>query len=270
MTAPDLAARLAGWSLVPDGATIETPSSWLMPVRRGAVPAMLKIFKPSSDERNGAEFLRYLDGEGAVRVMAADDAALLMERACGPRSLVAMAISGADIEAAEILADTVARLHAPRRGQVPRGLTPLALQFASLFERADDHPLLARCAAVARDLPASQQDVVPLHGDLHHANVLDGGTRGWLAIDPKALIGERTYETANLLQNPWPHGELVHDVGRMRRLAKLYAARLHLDVARVLAFALAHAGLGASWDMDDGCDPAFRLKCIEVLDPLVA
>ena len=37
----------------------------------------------------------------------------------------------------------------------------------------------------------------------------------------------------------------------------------------VLAFSLAHAGLSASWDMDDGFDPAFRLKCIAVLDPLV-
>jgi streptomycin 6-kinase len=148
-------------------------------------------------------------------------------------------------------------------------LTPLGQQFASLFERAQDHPLLARCATVARHLLASQHDIVPLHGDLHHANVLDGGARGWLAIDPKALIGERTYETANLLTNPWPHAEIVHDADRMQRLALLYAGRLDLDVGRVLSFSLAHAGLSASWAMDDGFDPGFRLKCIELLGPLV-
>jgi len=269
MTNPALATYLAKWSLIADGGEIETPSSWLMPVRCGGVLAMLKVFKPASDERNGTELFRYFDGEAAVRVIEADDDALLMERADGPRSLVAMATSGADIEAAEVLAATVSRLHAPRSGPIPRVLTPLEDQFASLFARAQEHPLLARCAAVARRLLASPHDIVPLHGDLHHANVLDGGARGWLAIDPKALIGERTYETANLLTNPWPHAEIVHDAGRMRRLAQLYAGRLDLDVERVLSFSLAHAGLSASWDMDDGFDPGYRLRCVELLDGLV-
>lgn len=269
MTDPALAACLAKWSLVTDGRLIETPSSWLVPVRRGAVPAMLKIFKPASDERNGTALLRYFDGEGAVRVIEADGDALLMERAGGPRSLVAMATSGADIEAAEILADTVAKLHAPRSGPVPRTLTPLEDQFAALFEREQEHLLLTRCVSVARRLLASQHDIVPLHGDVHHANVLDGGARGWLVIDPKALIGERTYETANLLTNPWPRAGIMHDAGRMQRLAQLYAGRLDLDVERVLAFSLAQAGLSASWDMDDGFDSRYRLKCVELLSPLV-
>ncbi len=269
MTEPDLAWFLAKWGLVVDGNPIETPSSWLLPVQRGAVAAMLKIFKPASDERNGVAFLRYLDGDGAVRVMAADDKALLMERAEGVRSLGAMATSGADDVASEILAETILRLHRPRAGPVPETLTPLEGQFEALLRRAADHELLPRCASVARRLLASRCDVVPLHGDLHHGNVLDGGDRDWLAIDPKALLGERTYDTANLLTNPWPHAEIVHDAARMRRLARLYAARLEIDAQRILAFSLAHAGLSASWDMDDGLDPAWRLRCVALLDGLV-
>ena len=73
-------------------------------------------------------------------------------------------------------------------------------------------PILARCADVARRLLAEPREVTVLHGDLHHDNVLHG-SRGWLAIDPKGLIGERTYEVANLLGNPWPHGEIVHQTG---------------------------------------------------------
>ena len=93
--------------------------------------------------------------------------------------------------------------------------------------------------------------------------------RGWLAIDPKALIGERAYEVANLLGNPFPHGHIVHSTQRMARLAGLYAERLNLDTHRVAAYALAHAGLAASWDIDDGFDPAYRFRCAEVLVPLV-
>ena len=41
-----------------------------------------------------------------------------------------------------------------------------------------------------------------LHGDLHHDNVLDFGERGWLAIDPKRLLGERGFDFANIFTNP--------------------------------------------------------------------
>ncbi len=236
------AAHIAKWGLVPDGPEIETASSWLKPVRQAAAAAMLKVHKPQSDERAGADYLRYIDGDGAVRVMMADHEALLMERTTGSRSLLDMAVSGEDTEAAEILAAIVAKLHAPRSGPAPHTLVPLL---------------------------ASPRDVTPLHGDLHHSNVLDGGARGWLAVDPKGLIGERTYDVANLLGNPWPHGEIVHSTERMRRMAELYANRLGMDGQRVLAFALAHAGLAASWHLDDGSNPAYRLKCAEVLAPLV-
>jgi streptomycin 6-kinase len=269
MISPEFAVHLAKWSVVPDGVPMDTPSSWLLPVRYGTTSAVLKVYKPASDERHGADFLKYLDGNGAVRVMEADDTALLMERAVGSRSLMEMAVKGEDIQSAEILADTILRLHAPRSLEIPKTLVPLETQFMCLFKRANDHPLLRKCASLARKLLEGQNDIIPLHGDLHHSNVLDGGARGWLAIDPKALIGERTYEVANLLGNPWPHGEIVHDTVRMHKLAELYATRLCLNADRILAYSLAHAGLSASWDLDDGFDPGYRLKCIEVLTPLV-
>jgi streptomycin 6-kinase len=262
-------AHIAEWRLAPDGSEIETPSSWLLPVRQSEVRAMLKVYKPGSDERHGTDYLRYVEGDGAVRAMIADDEALLMERATGSRSLLDIAVTGGEASAGEILAGTVARLHRPRAAALPPTLVPLEQHFASLFERASEHALLARGAAVARVLLGTPRDVIPLHGDLHHSNVLDGGARGWLAVDPKGLVGERTYDVANLLGNPWPHGEIVHSTERMQRMAELYANRLGMDGRRVLAFALAHAGLAASWKLDEGSDPAYRLKCAEVLAPLV-
>ncbi len=41
-----------------------------------------------------------------------------------------------------------------------------------------------------------------LHGDLHHENVLDFGEKGWLAIDPKKLYGDRAFDYANIFCNP--------------------------------------------------------------------
>ncbi len=254
------------WNLAPDGVPIATQSSRLLPARREGTAVMLKVVKPSSDERNAAALLRHFDGHGAVRLYEAQANAVLLERVEGGRSLERMAITGGDMQAADILADTVGKLHVVRAGRPPDGLIPLQQRFASLFDREDAVPILAHCARVARELTDIQRDVAPLHGDLHHCNVLDGGARGWLAIDPKGLIGERTYEIANLLGNPWPHGEIVHNPARMRALAELYSFKLGLDIDRILAFAFAHAGLAASWDFDEGMDPTYWLRCAEVLE----
>ena len=259
---------LVRWSLLIDGDRVETPTSIIQPVRRLEGRAILKLLKPTSDEANSAKLLGYYDGKGAVRLYEADDNALLMERAMGPRSLKDMATSGNDIAAADVLAGTVSTLHARRDREMPGALTSLMERFSALFERENNSSLLAGCAAVARRLLATEGDRVPLHGDLHHGNVLDAGDRGWLAIDPKALIGERTYDLANLLRNPVPHGALVHSQDRMKRLADFYARRLGLESQRVLDFAFVHAGLSASWDMEDGEDPGYSIACAETLSPL--
>lgn len=230
---------------------------------------MLKVLKPESDEGNAPALLRYWGGEGAVRLYDSDNRAFLMERAMGKRSLGEMAIKGRDLDAAEILARCVAKLHRKRTQEPPIALTPLAEQFASLFEHASEHVLLGSCAEVAQALLDRPRDPAALHGDLHHWNVLDGGARGWIAIDPKALFGERTYDVANLLRNPWPHPEIVHDASRMSRLAEFYAGRLELDSRRVLKFAFVHCGLSAAWDLEDGDDPSYSLRCAELLEPLI-
>lgn len=229
---------------------------------------MLKLLKPDSDERAGAALLRFFASTGAVRLLADDEDALLMERADSQPSLLAIALGGHDEAAASILAGCVAQLHAQRMHPAPQGLISLRDWFQALFANEAQTPLLARCAAVARDLLATERETTTLHGDLHHDNVLPS-LRGWLAIDPKGLRGERTYEVANLLCNPQPHGDIVHDPDRMQRLAGLYAERLGLNRQRVLRFALAHAGLSAAWSLEDGRDPTFRLECAAVLDPLV-
>ena len=219
MKVPPLAQYRRKWGLTVDGSLSETPTSWLMPVRQRGQPAMLKILKRTSDERAAASLLRYFAGSGAVQLIAADDDGLLMERADDDVSLRTMAITGGDEQAAEILADCVRRLHAPRDHPAPRGLTALRDWFRSLFARQSELPVLSHCTDVARQLLANEREMTALHGDLHHDNVLHSA-RGWLAIDPKGMVGERTYEVANLLGNPWPHGVLVHQPERMMRLTR--------------------------------------------------
>lgn len=63
------------WALTGDGDAFETPSSWLLPVRTADAAAMLKVFKPDSDERGGVAVLRYFGGNGAVCFIESDGGA---------------------------------------------------------------------------------------------------------------------------------------------------------------------------------------------------
>jgi len=56
----EFAHHFAHFGLTPDGAAFDAPSSWLMPVRHDGSPAMLKIYKPRSDEQQGTDYLTYL------------------------------------------------------------------------------------------------------------------------------------------------------------------------------------------------------------------
>jgi streptomycin 6-kinase len=240
---------LARWGLVPDGAPIATRSSDLLPVRRAGMPAMLKIaFEP--EERFGAALMSWWDGDGAARVLEHEGDTLLLERASGPRSLIDMAKQGRDDEASRILCVTAARLHAVRNRQPP-ALVPLERWFAELEPGAARHGgILVRSAAAARALLAAPRQVGVLHGDLHHGNVLDAGPRGWLAIDPKGLLGERGFDFANIFCNP--DGETATARGRLVRQASVVAEAAGLDRARLLRWILAYAGLSAVWIQNDG------------------
>jgi streptomycin 6-kinase len=246
------AAWLVRWKLVPDGEAIATPSSLLLPVRHRGQPAMLKIVR-EEEERRGGRLMAWWNGDGAARVLAQDEQALLLERATGPRSLATMVAAGDDDEASRILCATAARLHAPRRGPPPE-LAPLSGWFEALSPAAGIHGgLLAQADAAARDLLAVPREVVTLHGDIHHGNVLDAGAVGWVAIDPKGLLGERTFDFTNILRNPDAATALAP--GRFGRQVDLLADAAALDRQRLLKWTLAFAGLSAAWHLA-GHEPA--------------
>ncbi|HXV01800.1 MAG TPA: aminoglycoside phosphotransferase family protein, partial [Caulobacteraceae bacterium] len=191
------------WRLKPDGeAFVSLFGSTLAPVRFEGAAAMLKIAH-GEEERRGAAIMAWWAGEGAARVLAWADPALLLERAEGTRSLGAMARGGADDESMRILCRAAAALHAPRPGRPPASLVPLDVWFRALPESAAKRGGIFQNAwTMAEGLLASPRDETPLHGDLHHDNVLDFGPRGWLAIDPKGLMGERGFDYANMVCNP--------------------------------------------------------------------
>jgi len=217
---------------------------------------MLKIAH-EEEERRGSRLMAWWQGGGAARVLMHDDTALLLERIAGPATLAAMVARGQDDEATRILCSVALRLHAAR-GEPPAWLEPLDRWFAALSPAAATHgSVLAEAHAVARRLLATPREIVALHGDIHHGNVLDGGDRGWLAIDPKALLGERTFDHVNILRNPDAATALAP--GRFERQLEVVSQAASIERRRLLEWTLAFAGLSASWHLADGTSPALDL-----------
>lgn len=242
---------LLRWNLTRDGEAFASLAGHLLPVRQAGTQAILKISN-EREEIAGANVMAWWHGDGAAPVLAHEGGALLMLRARGSASLTEMARAGRDDDATRILCATVAHLHRSRTAPRP-SLTLLPEWFGALLATASSEPsILAHSADAARALLGTPRDEVVLHGDIHHANVLDFGDRGWLAIDPKGLYGERGFDYANLFCNP--DGETALTPGVFVRRVDIVTHAAALDRQRLLQWVLAWAGLSAVWRMEDGDD----------------
>ncbi|OBZ93287.1 hypothetical protein ADU59_22820 [Pararhizobium polonicum] len=253
--------HIKAWGLAPDGAPVVTHSSHLLPVRWQGLPAMLKVATIAEETRGGL-LIQWWDGDGAAKVYAHDGEAILLERAEGKRSLLVMAMNGDDDEASRIICRTVQTLHRPPAKPYPE-LVPLDIRFRALEAAASAYGgVFSTSDAVAKALLAAPREVGVLHGDIHHGNILDFEDRGWLAIDPKGLLGERAYDYANLFCNPAP--AVATDPARLRRRLPIVATESGLSPERLLRWLVAYAGLSAAWSLEDGGDPAPALHIAEI------
>ena len=246
------------WGLRPDAGPILTASSRLLPVVYRDRPAMLKI-AAVEEERRGNAVMSWWGGKGAAFVFEHDDRAILIERAGPEPSLEALARGGRDDDATRIACDVAAALHA-HAFPPPVEAIPLAQWFSRLRPCTEaGHAIIRLAARTAAELLATPQaEAVVLHGDIHHGNILHFGTRGWLAIDPKGLVGERGFDYASLFCNP-SHGIAIDPVRFARRL-EIVAQASGIDRSRLLRWILAWTGLSALWMLDDGMVPKTPLR----------
>ena len=183
--------------------------------------AVLKVTPPEDDEADEeADALELWAGDGAVRLLRRDRArrALLLERARPGDDI-------AGLPEEEATATAVAgglRLWQPAAepfrwigDHVPRWL-----------DNAEGHELVPLARELYASLDAGREVLV--HGDFHHHNIL-ASERGYLAIDPKPMLGEPEYDVPSFLWNPLRY-RMRLDVTQ-RRLGAFAAAGL--DEARM-------------------------------------
>ncbi|EPK7470673.1 aminoglycoside phosphotransferase family protein [Klebsiella aerogenes] len=259
---------LSCWNLIPDGTPFVTHTSQLYPVKTAThgIKAMLKV-TDDPDEQAGNALMVWWEGNGAAHVIAHEKEAILLSRATGSASLSAMSRGDRDDIACRILCMTANRLHSFAKRPFPR-LTSLREWFYPLKPAALQYGgILTRCAEISEELLSSPRDVVVLHGDLHHGNVLDFETSGWLAIDPKGLIGERGFDFANIFTNP----DLGYPVPAVATVPETFKQRLSIvtrmadmDKERLLKWIIAWCGLSTAWSLSSNETTSITIKIAEL------
>ena len=202
----------------------------------GGAACVLKLIYPHREAEHEAEALRVWGGDGAVELLAHDEArsAMLIER-CEPGTLLARADPDT---ALDVLIALLPRLWK----RVDEPFRPLADEAAwwleelpSDWERAGrpfERDLLDEVMRMLRELSASQGRQVLLHQDLHTDNVLAAQREAWLVIDPKPLVGERELNVAPIVRD-YALGHSREDV--VHRLDRL-SEELELDPERALGW----------------------------------
>lgn len=258
-----------GWNIGSFEPLADTHSSLVWKVERIDHPGevfVVKQLKPAGmEELRGAHYLAWQDGHGAARLYALDGASMLLEYA-GDYHLDEHLKRGNDAECLLIFGEVLSALHTPSPAPIPADLQPLDKHFSGLFAVADESPLYAEGTAVAKRLLATPHETIPLHGDIHHENIIKG-PRGWLAIDPHGVAGDAAFDAANIFYNPLDRDDLCLDLERGRRMAEHFAPIIGRDPAYILDYAFAYGCLSAAWHREDGndADEARELKIASAL-----
>ena len=250
----DLSSKAAAWNVTVEEIR-ETLTSLLAFGTRDGTRVVLKLTKHEGDESNSGEVLKAFGKDGAVRVFECETGAILLERLDPGIELVNLVNRGEDEEATKILAEVIRKL----ANHEPTARCPTVADWGRGFDRylrSGDRQiptdLVREAGGLHQELASSQRNPMLLHGDLQHYNVLFDNHRGWIAIDPKGVVGELEYEVGPILRNPVDQPDLFLQPEIINRRLEILTTTLNLNFSRVLKWSFAQALLSAIWTIEDG------------------
>jgi streptomycin 6-kinase len=230
---------------------------WVAPVRRAdGSDAALKVSCLAHPNPWEAKGLRHWAGRGAVRLFESDEASqiLLLER-CVPGT------NGDELDVAtgnEVVASILAELHAvdppaddefEPLASLVEGFRETMWDWFERFERPVDRGVVAQADELFTALTSSSTDTVLLHGDLGPGNAVLS-ERGWLAVDPHPVVGDRAFDVKQVLS--------LRDPRDAREQVAFFADRLDLEARRIAGWTFACCVQSALWGRSVGDAATFR------------
>jgi len=250
------------WGCDVDGAPWHGDVALVLPVRRAAMAAALKISLPYSGHRGEADALRCFNGHGAVRLLDADDTGLvlLMERAgAGTLAEILATSSNYTVEQAIEIAGVLAhQLSVPAAANT----VPLASTTTGWEKQLDDqvaaNPTLLPAVAIDRARETIRHlgrdsTSTMLHGDLHFGNILPAVREHWLTIDPKGWTGTAAYDAFTVITGrPEDLDRTTRPDRALTARVRRFASAAHVDADLALACCQARATSSYLYQIERG------------------
>ena len=240
--------------------------------KRNDESVVLKIGTPRDELTSEIVALTLYNGQGSCRLLEANlEKGMLLLEHLQPGMMLSTLEN--DEQATRIAADVMTGLWQP----VPENKNEL-LQLKDWFNgfkrlrkryhgKTGELPqrLVETAESLSRELLAENKDEALLHGDFHHYNILKS-TRGWLAIDPKGVVGPKGYEVGPLLINPVDRFlDGSNPRGQTEKRIAILSEMLGMERERVRNWGVCHAVLSAWWSMEDGGDWSYATRCAEII-----
>lgn len=214
---------------------------------------VVKIANSRRDSQREAKALQILAGKGCVRLLdyLTREGAALIEHIV-PGTPLSELFPQDDEKATIIMCKLMRKL--PNSSTGLGHIQSLAQRLAILETSSkiiEDQRI--RALSIAKALLKSARSPAFLHGDLHHDNILLNQDRGYIAIDPKGIIGELEYEVAAFMCNPIGRLRDCNDLFEiLNRRVNLIAAEFGFSEYRVKLWTYVHATMACLWAEQDG------------------
>ena len=261
------------WKLTLEPGTLEMSCNFVAPVHTAdRKRAILKIGFPGEVEvLTEMDALPYFREEHSVRLLASnrERRAFLLEHL----------IPGTTLRTIQMMDDRKAtELALPLLRDQPVAVPkehhfPTLADWAKVLGRMWMSPsismpaaLLDKAEAVFQKLDASKSEEKLLHGDLHHDNILFDDERGWIAIDPKGVIGDPTFHGSRFIINNWSN---VPFVELLPSRVKLIADALQCSEARIAGWAFVDYIISTCWTLETGGKKEVDIPFVQVLEAIM-
>lgn len=237
-------------------------------------PMVLKLGHPhpeSTTERLVLNAANHQDLPIATLIDSDSDGNALLLKRIVPGTLLRESIrNGDDIRAALNLHQQLPR--AAIKG-LPRYETWMAKAFteyrAGTEAKADFLAKLTKAEELFASL--SQKDFL-LHGDLHHENILKGPT-GWVAIDPKGVIGPKEMELRrffhNFMEDEAEHFDLPSIQQVYKKRFELGSEVLPYSVQQLMEITFIDLTLALTWHINSDEDATRGLISLGALEQML-
>ena len=258
------------WCLTLGPPTEEIKVNYIAYVEMGhGEEAVLKVGVPHDDFSAEMEALAIYAGRGINRLIDCDQAlnAMLLERLRPGKMLDSV---GDVREQSEIAARILHDLHAtppPSNHALPHFMDWLRGAFADAKSCEDSARArgyieqIPRVESMMEILLEPDEPQMLLHGDLHHWNILSDADRGWMAIDPKGVIGASCLDVGRFINNAMGFGETAAEKREiLLEAVAVFSEVLGENEERMFAGAFCDKIMGSSWGLQQKPDEHEALK----------